>query len=329
MNLLLLGGTLFLGRHVVDAALARGHAVTLFHRGKTGADLFPELEHLTGDRDGGLEALRGRSFDAVVDTCGYVPRIVRDSARLLADTCGHYAFVSSGSVYPHPVAPGTDETGTIGTLEDPTVEEVTGETYGPLKALCEAEATAAFGDRALSVRAGLIVGPHDQSDRFTYWPTRVAAGRDVLGPARPEQPVQFIDARDMAAWMVRMAERRQGGVFNVTGPAEPLRLSELLDECVRVTGSDAEFVQPSAAFLEEQSVQLWVDLPLTLGPEDDGFCGVSIARALAAGLTFRPLAETIADTAAWAAEARPDGVLRTGISREREAELLAAWHARS
>src|SRR5688572_29497367 len=197
MRLLVLGGTKFLGRAVVEAAVARGHEPTLFHRGLTNPGLFPDLEHLRGDRDGGLAALQGRTWDAVIDPSGYVPRIVRASAELLADAVEHYTFISSISVYPSFPTPGMDESSPVGTLEDPTVEDVPAH-YGPLKALCEQAAEAAMPGRVFHVRAGLIVGPNDPSDRFTYWPVRVAKGGDVLAPGSPERPVQIIDVRDLA-----------------------------------------------------------------------------------------------------------------------------------
>ena len=189
MNLLILGGTVFLGRHLVEAALARGHAVTLFNRGQHNPDLFPEVERLRGDRDGDLQALEGRRWDAVVDTCGYVPRVVRASAEMLAPNVDHYTFISSISVYADTSKPGIDEQAPVGTLDDPTTEEVTGESYGPLKALCEQAAEAAMPGRVLNIRPGLIVGPHDPTDRFTYWVRRVAEGGEVLAPGNPHAPV--------------------------------------------------------------------------------------------------------------------------------------------
>lgn len=332
MRLLVLGGTLFLGRHVVADALARGHRVTIFHRGRTNPGLFPEAEHVLGDRDGGLAALGTRSWDAVVDTSGYVPRVVRASARRFAD-CAHYTFVSSLSVYStHPA--GADESCAVATLDDPTLEGVTGETYGPLKALCERAAEEALPGRVLNVRAGLLVGPYDSTDRFPYWPRRVAAGGEVLAPAPAEAPVQFVDARDVAEWIVRMAEARGAGTFHATGPATPLAIGSLLDECRRVTGSDARFVWADESFLLGRGVRPWTDLPLWIPTTEPGFHRVSNARALVAGLTFRPLAETIRDTLDWdretPASARParSGVAMPGpLEAAREAELLAGWRA--
>ena len=325
MKLLILGGTLFLGRHIVDNALARGHEITLFNRGQQNADLYPQVEKLRGDRDGNLDALVGRQWDAVIDTCGYVPRVVDDSARLLADSVEQYSFISSISVYADFAKSGIGEEYPVGRLEDESIEEVSGENYGPLKALCEQAAEAAMPARVLNVRAGLLVGPYDQSDRFTYWPHRIAQGGGVLAPVSPDWRTQFIDARDLAAWIVRMAEARQAGTYNATGPAQPLPFGQLLNTCRAVSGSDAELVWASEAFLTKHEVAPWSQLPLWLPAEFEGMSQVSIAKALADGLTFRPVAETVTDTLAWAAERPSDHQWRAGLSRERETELLDKW----
>src|SRR6478672_8232941 len=225
MRLLVLGGTQFLGRHLVEVALREGDAVTIFHRGRTNPDLFAgQVERISGDRDGGLDALAGGEWDAVVDTCGYVPRVVAASARALADRCGHYTFVSTESVYGDVGEPGLDESAPVAVLDDPATEVVDGETYGGLKALCEEAAEAAMPGRVLNVRPGLIVGPHDPSDRFTYWPRRLARGGEVLAPGSAEGLVQVIDARDLAEWAVRMVEGGKTGVYNATGPENPLTM---------------------------------------------------------------------------------------------------------
>ncbi|MFZ0544031.1 MAG: NAD-dependent epimerase/dehydratase family protein, partial [Candidatus Promineifilaceae bacterium] len=239
MKLLILGGTVFLGRHIVDVALQRGHEVTLFNRGQHNADLYPDVEKLRGNRDGDLAALKGRTWDAVVDTCGYFPRIVRDSAELLADAVEHYTFISSISVYADNVRPGIDENYPVAQLEDESVEEVTGGTYGGLKALCEQAAESAMPGRVLNVRSGLIVGPNDPTDRFTYWVCRVAQGGEVLAPVEPEVAVQVIDVRDQAQWILDMAEARQAGVYNVTGPDYTLTFGELFRTTQQVSSSDA------------------------------------------------------------------------------------------
>jgi 2'-hydroxyisoflavone reductase len=315
LRLLLVGGPQFLGRAVTDAALERGHELTLFNRGQTNPGLYPEVEKLRGDRDGDLGALAGRSWDAVVDTCGYVPRVVRQSAELLADAVGRYCFVSSISVYADFSGP-VDEDSDVGTLADETVEEMGDEyeNYGPLKALCEQVVCDVYCDRALVVRPGLIVGPHDPTGRFTYWPHRLARGGEVLAPGPPDRRVQFVDVRDLGEWIVRMLEQQRGGVFNATGVGIPWRA--LLD------GADVTWVDD--AFLVEHAVGEWMELPLWIAdPAWAGMHSAAVERAIAAGLTFRPLAETLADTRTSAAPV--EGV---GLSLERERELLAAWRAR-
>jgi 2'-hydroxyisoflavone reductase len=324
MDLLILGGTRFLGRHLVEAALGDDHGVTLFNRGLSGPDLFPEVETIKGDREGDLSALRGRRWDAVIDTCGYVPRVVRASAGLLADAVDHYTFVSSISVYPDDMGPGTDEGAPVEELGDPTVEEVTGETYGGLKALCERAAEEEMPGRVLNVRPGLISGPHDPTDRFTYWPRRVAAGGEVLAPDRPECRVQFIDVRDLAAWMVKMSAEQQTGTYNATGPAYELRMGKLLEECEAV-GGDAKIVWVSEEFLEENGVEPFTELPLWVPREYAGMQAVDCCKAIATGLTFRPLSETIRDVLEWDSK-RVEADLVAGLKPERERELLSAWH---
>lgn len=330
MRLLILGGTIYLGRHLVDAALARGHAVTLFNRGQHNPDLYPDVAKVRGDRTVSLDALAGGRWDAVIDTSGYVPRVVRQAAETLADRVDHYTFISSLSVYADPSRPGVDETAAVGRIDDPTTEDVTGESYGPLKALCEQAAQAARPGRTLVIRPGLIVGPYDPTDRFTYWPRRVAQGGEVLAPGRPGYETQIIDARDLAAWTLDMVEARRVGVYNATGPATPLTLGEVLDTSQAVSGSDATFTWLDEVFLIQQGVQPWTELPLWV-PESDpqmaGFNKFSIDRALAAGLTFRPLADTVAATLAWDATRDPAAPRRAGLTREREAELLRAWTA--
>jgi 2'-hydroxyisoflavone reductase len=326
MQILILGGTVFLGRHLVEAALARGHDVTLFNRGQHNPELFPQVEKLRGDRDGDLAALAGRRFDAAIDTSGYLPRVVRASAELLAPNVGHYTFISSISVYAGFAKLGIDEDEPVGTLADPTSEELNGESYGPLKALCEQAAEAAMPGRTLVIRPGLIVGPDDPSDRYSYWPVRIARGGPFVAPERPGYLVQYIDVRDLAAWTIAMVEARRVGVYNATGPAAPQPIGELFDVCAAAAGSDATPVWASAALLAEHGVQPWMELPLWVpeGPEYAGFSAVSIARALAAGLSFRPAAATAADTLAWAAARPADHQWRAGLPAEKEAAILAA-----
>lgn len=334
MKLLILGGTRFVGRHLVEAALARGHSVTLFNRGVSNPDLFPTVERLVGDRDGDLSALEGRRWDAVVDTCGYVPRIVRASAALLAGAVEHYTFISSISVYPDTTVYGIDENAPVAALDDPTTEEVNGSTYGALKALCEQAAEDAMPGRVLNVRAGLIVGPHDPTDRFTYWPVRINMGGEVMAPGKPDMHVQFVDARDLAAWIILMAENRKTGVYNATGPADTLTMQQVLETCQAVTGSGARLIWVSDDFLLEQSVTPFTEMPLWIPERYNGLQAINIQKALADGLTFRPLADTIRDTLEWNTTRGEEDYnnkglrLRGGMMLEREAALLAAWKER-
>lgn len=318
MRILVLGGTQFLGRHLVEAALARGHEPTLFNRGRTAPGLFEEVERLQGDRDGDLRALEGRDWDAVLDTSGYVPRLVRASAELLAPHVGRYLFVSSVSVYADLSRRGIDESAPVARLAEPT-EDHRSEAYGALKALCDEVVRDVYGGRATVVRPGLIVGPWDPTGRFTYWPVRVAEGGDVLAPAPRDAPAQVIDARDLADWCVRLLEDGAGGTFNAVGPVR--RLEQVLDECRRASGSDARFVWAPPERLLELGVQEWTELPLWIA--DPAYAGMNAAdgsRAAAAGLRFRPLAETVADTLAWARETGARG----GLDRDRERQLLAS-----
>jgi len=321
VRLLLLGGPKFVGRAVIDVASARGHEVTLFNRGTTGAGLYPELDRVVGDRDGGLEGLRGREWDAVVDTSGYLPRVVGQSAGLLADAVGHYVFVSSISVYAS-FAEVVDEGSELAELSAPGSEDISAD-YGALKALCEREVDTAFPGRSTAVRAGLIVGPHDPTGRFTYWPHRVARGGDVLVPGPAWRPIQLVDVRDLAAWIVTAAEERLSGAFNATGPAT---MGAVLDAARRASGSTARAVEVDDAFLTGQGVGEWMELPLWIDPSNDEwrhFMEVDASRATAAGLTFRPLDETVAGALAEAALV--EGV---GLTPERETELLTAWWSR-
>jgi len=326
MDLLILGGTRFLGRHLVEAALGDDHRVTLFNRGLSGPDLFPEVDTIKGDREGDLSALRGRHWDAVIDTCGYVPRVVRASAGLLADAVDHYTFVSSISVYSDAIKPGTGEDAPVQELPDPGVEEVTGETYGGLKALCERAAEEEMPGRVFNVRPGLISGPHDPTDRFTYWPRRIAAGGEVLVPDHPERRVQFIDVRDLAAWIVKMAHEQRTGTHNATGPDYELTMGRLLEECEAVGGGGAEFVWVSEDFLEEKGVEPFTELPLWVPREDAAMLAVDCGKAIAAGLAFRPLSETVKDVLDWDRARTTDGEPAAGLRSERERELLRAWH---
>ncbi|MCP4357184.1 MAG: epimerase [Chloroflexi bacterium] len=322
MKLLIIGGTRFLGRALVDVALAGGHEVTLFNRGQSNPDLYPDLETLVGDRDGGLAALHGRTWNAVIDTCGYVPRLIHDSAALLADAVNHYTFISSLSVYADDLISGIGEDGRLATMEDETVEEITGETYGPLKVLCEQAATQAMNGRALNVRAGLIVGPHDLSDRFSYWPHRVAQGGQVLAPGNPNAPVQIIDVRDLAGWIMLVVEKQLTGPYNVTGPVEQLTMQDVLHTCRDVTGSNAAFTWVSDQFLQEHGIAAYTEMPLWVPAEMAGFNTFNCQKAIGAGLVTRPLTATVRDTLDWLNTRPADYEWQNGLKSEQEKELL-------
>jgi 2'-hydroxyisoflavone reductase len=330
LRILILGGTGFIGPHQVRYALARGHKVTLFNRGKTHPGLFPDVEQILGDRNGKLEGLKGHTWDAVVDNPATLPRWVRDAAQALKGQVGQYVFISTVSVYADTSKPGMDENSAVATTPDPTVEKVTGETYGPLKALAEKEAEKAFPGHATVIRPGLIVGPGDPTDRFSYWPIRIDRGGEVLAPGEPTDPVQFIDARDLAEWTIRMVEQGAAGTYNALGPKAPLSVAEMLYGIRAVTTADVRFTWVDAAFLEMQKVSPWSDLPVWVPGTGDsaGFARMSNRRAVEKGLTFRPLADT-ATAVLEEYRKMPDErqkELRAGLSPEREAAVLAAWH---
>jgi 2'-hydroxyisoflavone reductase len=318
VRLLVLGGTAFLGRALVESALERGHEVTLFNRGRTNPELFPEAERLRGDRNEDLSALEGREWDAVVDVATFLPRAVRLATEALRDRVDRYVFVSSISAYADFSTPASEDS-PLAQLENPESESI--EDYGPLKAECERLVQEAFGERALVVRPGLIVGPHDPTDRFTYWPRRVAEGGRMLAPAPPDQPVQFIDVRDLGEWIVAAIEAGRSGVYNVTG--EPTTFEALLDECMRVSG-DVEIVWVPPERLVEADVGEWMELPLWIvTPEFAAMQSTDVSKALRDGLRFRPLEETIRDTLAWDAERTTPRAEGVGLTAERERELLA------
>jgi 2'-hydroxyisoflavone reductase len=329
VRLLVLGGTLFLGRHVVEAALERGHEVVLFNRGRTNPDLFPDVEQLRGDRDGDLSALAGGKWDAVVDPSGYVPRVVRASADLLAEATDHYTFVSSISVYRDFAEPGIAEDYPVAELPEESEDVPTH--YGALKALCEDVVRERFAERVLIVRSGVIVGRYDWANRFGWWVRRVAAGGPVLVPAASEWPVQVVHARDLADWILEMAERGEGGTFNAV--SEPIEMVDLLEEIRNVTNSDADFVPVDEQFLLDHGVEPWDELPLWLArsanPDFAWMMALDVSNAHAAGLHERPLADAIHESLAPAAEpvGRDYGSrgASSGLAPERERELLAAW----
>lgn len=328
MRILILGGTAFLGPQIVEAAKARGHVLTLFNRGKTNPGLFPELEKLHGDRNGDLKALEGRKWDAVVDTSGFVPRIVTMSASLLAPNVKQYVFVSTVSVFAEGIKPGTAEDGPLATMPDETNEDVM-QYYGALKALCEKAAEKAMPGRAWSVRPGLIVGPGDKSDRYTYWPVRIAKGGDVLAPGDGNDPVQYIDVRDLAAWIVLGIEKNLTGIYNATGPAKKLTMKAFLDEVQKGVAGSAKLVWVPADFLESKEVAPWKDMPVWVPSRngEEGFAELDCRKAIGSGLTFRPASATARDTLAWYKTLPADrrGKLAAGITAERETAVLAAW----
>ncbi|HUP50345.1 MAG TPA: NAD-dependent epimerase/dehydratase family protein [Thermoanaerobaculia bacterium] len=331
LRILILGGTGFIGPHQIRYALERGHKVSMFNRGKTNPGLFPAVEHLEGDRNGNIEALKGREWDAVIDNPATLPRWVRDTAQLLNDKAGQYVFISTISVYRNHSIVGMEESAPVAVLDDPTVETITGETYGGLKALAEEEARKAFGTRATIVRPGLIVGSGDNTDRFTYWPVRIARGGEVMAPGDPLNPVQIIDAHDLGAWVIRLVEQKTFGTLNAVGPAGGLTMSEMLGGIRAVVPGSVPVTLTwvPAEFLEAQKVAPWSDMPVWIPAKGDyaGFGRASNARAIAAGLTFRPLADTVRATLEYH-HSRSDerkAKLRAGIGAEREKEVLAAW----
>jgi len=331
LRILVLGGTGFLGPHFVEAALAKGHTLTLFNRGKTNPHLFPELEKLHGDRKtGDLAALEGREFDAVVDNSGYLPKHVQQSAELL-QTSGQYLFVSSVSAFRDQGQPGLKESDPVAPLTDPETEDVMAN-YGALKAACERAAEAAMPGRVTVIRPGLIVGPGDESDRFTYWPVRLERGGEVLAPGNPDDPVQLIDVRDLAGFMLRMVERESCEVYSVVGPSERLSVQGMLEGCIAALGSSATLTWADAEFLASEAVEPWSQLTVWVPPgsEFGGLGSVDGSKAWAAGLTTRPIGEIAKDTLAWwkgLPEERREQP-RAGLSAEREVEVLVAWHGR-
>jgi 2'-hydroxyisoflavone reductase len=336
-KILILGGTSFIGPHIVRAALARGHTVTLFNRGKTHTELFPELEKLRGDRDGHLEVLANRKWDAVVDPSGFVPRIVKMSAELLAPNVAHYVLISTISVYERLSVVGDDESAPVRTIADPTNED-SKTNYGALKALCEQAAEKAMPGRVANLRSGLIVGPGDPTGRFSHWPSRLAGGGEVIGPGDGTTPVQWIDGRDLGAWIVKVIEDRIAGTFNAFGPARRTTIKEALDACNEAGGNKATITWVDAKFLAKQGVQGWSDLPMWLDntdPDTLGFGTMKNARAFAKGLVCRPCLDTAKDTLAWLASLPATmpaderaKLTSSGIKRDRELAVLAAWKSR-
>jgi 2'-hydroxyisoflavone reductase len=350
MKLLILGGTRFVGRHLVTAALARNHEITLFnrgkHRGKNPPAALTGVETIHGDRNSDLAKLQGRRWDAVVDTCEYLPRTVRASAEILCHSVDRYVFISSLSAYADLSVVGVDETAPLATLTSEQLEQANeidssgqasamtyGKMYGGLKALCEQAAEEVLPNRVLIIRPGLIVGSYDYSDRFTYWVVRVARGNEVgevLAPGRPDCYVQLIDVRDLAEWTVRMIERKETGVYNANGLPHNLTIERVLEECKLASDSDASFTWVSDSFLMQEKVAPLTEMPLWLpeeaAPHLKGFMSINCEKSVGAGLSFRRLNDTIRDTLTWHETNRVDKELKAGIDPDKEQRLLRKWH---
>ncbi len=331
LRLLILGGTGFIGPYVVRHAIKRGHTVTLFNRGRTNTHLFPEVEKLLGDRDGQIDALKHRDWDAVLDNTGYVPRHVRDSAQLLKGKVGRYLFTSTRQVFADFRAPDKKEDAPKAMIDDPTSENRS-QHYGALKVLCEQAVNDAHGELATIVRPTAVAGPGDPSDRFTYWPVRINRGGEVLAPGTQTDPIQYIDVRDLAEFMIHLIENDVPGAFNAAGPEADLSVAEFLYGCRAITSANVRFTWVPADFLAEHKVQSRRGMPLWISPKKKGETRGPVNRdkAVAHGLKFRPLAVTARDTLDWFLSKPEDQQrLRRGISAEREADVLAAWHARA
>lgn len=328
MKILILGGKRFLGIALVNAALQAGHTPTLFNRGLTNPELFPDVNNLIGNRDGDLSALKRKKWDAVIDTSGFVPRIVKQSAAALSGKCESYTFISSVSVYQDFHTPDITEEYPLARLEDPTEEDYSGDAYGPLKALCEYEIQQNFAGKVLVIRPGLIVGPNDPTDRFSYWPWRVSLGGKVLAPEPPSSSLQFIDVRDLATFIINRIENNSEGVYNVTGPKKPATLGSLLVSCREAAESDATFMWVDEEFLLREGVRPWTDLPLWVpasNPAFTGFYNININKALKAGLSFRPLAQTVNDTLAWLKTWPASRKMKVGMDIATETQLLIKY----
>lgn len=340
MKILIIGGTKFLGRHLITAAQGGGHEVTLFNRGRHSAEDFAGVEQIHGERHSDLDKLDGRKWDAVIDTCGYLPQSVKISAQALKDAVNQYVFISSISAYAGFGKPDFDESAPAAELNEEQAKKaneidpkgeltgaILGEMYGALKVLCEREAEKAMPGRVLQVRSGLIVGSFDPTDRFTYWVMRVARGGEILAPGTPGRFVQIIDARDLSEWIVKAIEQNANGIYNVTGKPFELTMQAMLDEIENVSASDARLTWVSEEFLNQEEVGAWGEMPLYLpesSEEMKGFLAANIDKALQTGLAFRPLRETIRDTLVW--RKAQTGELKAGIDAERESYLLRKWH---
>ena len=329
MNLLVIGGTVFLGRHIVEYALNKGHNITLFNRGQHNPDLFPDVEKIHGDRKTDYSKLKGRTWDAVIDTCGYLPGDISKMASVLKDNIGKYVFVSSISAYNDFKKVGIDESYTLAELPvDSSPGEFKIENYGALKALCEKEVIKNFPGKYINARSGLIVGPNDPTDRFTYWVQRISSGGKVLAPGNGDSPVQFIDVRDLAGWLVRMAENGKSGDYNATGPEYVLTIRELLEECRNICNPNAELVWVDEEFIEGQGIQPWTELPVWVpdsSPDYTGFSKVNINKALHQDITFTNLGETILSTLDYINRLPLEYELKAGLKSTREETLLDSF----
>ncbi len=337
LKILILGGTRFIGLHMTSYALERGHTLTFFNRGKTKTDRYPDVERILGDRNGQIDGLKDRKWDVVIDNSGYVPRHVRASAELLAPNVKRYVFVSSISVYPNFSVP-RGEKSEVGKLADETVEKVDGETYGPLKALCEKATLDVYGGRGTVIRPGLIVGPDDNTDRFTYWPARAARGGEFIAPGSPKDAFQVIDVRDLAEFTINAVENGYAGTYNLVSNVNGFKFGELTDACIASAKKRAKpAAEPKAVylptdFLEEQKVEPWSEMPVWLPAKGDeaAFASTSNAAALAKGLKITPIAKTVDDTLEWHLTRPKDEQekLKSGIAADKEATVLAAWKAK-
>lgn len=329
MRILVLGGTVFLGRHLVEAALAEGHEVTLFHRGERGGSLFEgQVERILGDRTKDLDRLSGREWDVVIDTCGYLPGVVRLSAEALKDSVKSYLFISTISVYDDPAA-GSDESAKLAEIKDPNVTEINGETYGYLKVACEQVVQETYPDRYMIVRPGLIVGPWDPTDRFTYWPLRFMRGGNILAAGKG-QPTQFVDVRDLSEFTIRQLPVLFEGnsptrIVHVTGPVRPITMDDVIETCKSELSPESKVYWVTDEFLAQHEVRPWADIPAYDGPGAHGMMQLDLSLSISLGFKSRPLAETVRDVAAWAKVNRADQPLKAGLTAEREAELLEHW----
>jgi 2'-hydroxyisoflavone reductase len=333
MKILVIGGTVFLGRHIVEYALKEGHEVTLFNRGQHNPELFPEVEKIHGDRNTGYGKLTGRSWDAVIDTCGYTPGAVEKTAEILKDSVKRYVFISSINAYKDMEKAGIDETYPEAELpEGASIEEMTMETYGPLKVLCEKVVKTIFPTGYVNIRSGLIVGPFDPTDRFTYWVNRIAKGGQVLCPGDGDTPIQFIDVRDLAKWSVKMALNGEPGVYNGTGPDYELTMGHFLDTCRKVCNPEAELIWVDEGFMNENEIMPWSDMPAWAPDGQKEFYGlgkININEALHQGLNFLDLEKTVTDTLEWDNQRPQDIQMKAGITAEKEKKFLKKFKSKA